>query len=289
MESNDSVISDEVFAARLGQIPLAGPKRFLKWLTYTPRPPQGMLGEDTGKLPEDREATDQDTVVLSLNIKCEWKEGMKGKDGTPEELYEHSSIYASDLVFKPEGRQALDFKDEMEAVGGIRPVHPKILIAKIRPGDEVNMVAHAVKGIGGDHAKFSPVATASYRLLPTIDIVKPIIGTDARKFARCFPRGVIGLDTVTKEESEAEGSGFEGEEGKEKAVVRDTMRDTVSRECLRHPEFKGKVKLGRVQDHFIFSIESSGQIPSDELFIDSVKLLRCKCKNLKGSLANIMR
>ena len=248
-----------------------------------------MLGEDSGKREEYREATDLDTVVLDLKVKCEWKEGMKGKDGTPEELYEHSNIYASNLVFVPQGRQNQIFGKELEAEGGIRSVHPQILIAKIRPGDEVNMVLQAVKGVGGDHAKFSPVATASYRLLPTIDIVKPILGMDARKFARCFPRGVIGLEIVTKEESETEGSGYEGEEGKEKAVVRDTMRDTVSRECLRHQEFEGKVKLGRGRDHFIISVEISGQMPSDKLFIDSVKLLRGKCKNLKGSLTNIMR
>ena len=289
IEANDSLIADEVLAARLGQIPLTGPSAGLKWLEYTPRPPQGMLGEDSGKREEERDARDDDTVVMNLNVKCTWKEGMKGKEGEPEDLYEHSNIYASDLVYEPQGRQHEKIVAEEEGVPAIRPVHPRILIAKIRPGDEVKMVLHAVKGVGGDHAKFSPVATASYRLLPTIDIVKPILAADAKKFARCFPRGVIGLEEVSEEESEKAGSGYEGRHGEKKAVVRDTMRDTVSRECLRHEEFKDKVKLGRVRDHFIFSVESTGQIPSDELFIESVRILRGKCRHLKGSLANIMR
>ena len=33
-----------------------------------------------------------------------------------------------------------------------------------------------MKGIGRDHAKFSPVATATYRLLPTIRLKKDITG-----------------------------------------------------------------------------------------------------------------
>ena len=125
-----------------------------------------------------------------------------------------------------------------------------------------------------DHAKFSPVATASYRLLPHIDIKQPITGADAKKFRNCFPRGVI--DLVKDDDS-----------GEDKAVVADPMKDTVSRECLRHDEFKDKVKLGRVRDHFIFSVESTGQFESDELFLDSVRLLRSKAERFKRHLGQV--
>jgi DNA-directed RNA polymerase I and III subunit RPAC1 len=88
---------------------------------------------------------------------------------------------------------------------------------------------------------------------------------------------VIGLDKVSAEEAEKQGSGYEGHEGEVKAVVKDAMRDTVSRECLRHEEFQGKVSLGRRKDHFIFSVESTGQSDSEELFLESVRVLRGKC------------
>jgi len=120
--------------------------------------------------------------------------------------------------------------------------------------------------------------------MPSITIVKPIIGADAKKFARCFPRGVIAIDTVTVEKAQEKGSGYEGQEGEFYAVVVDPMKDTVSRECLRHAEFKDKVKLGRVQDHFIFRIESTGQMESNHLFIEAVKVLKYKCERAKRRL-----
>ena len=82
------------------------------------------------------------------------------------------------------------------------------------------------------------LATASYRLLPDIRIKEEIKGRDAVKFSQCFPPGVIGL-TPEKNEDER------------KAFVQDARKDTVSRECLRHAEFEGKVELCRKRDHFI--------------------------------------
>ena len=41
--------------------------------------------------------------------------------------------------------------------GSIKPVHNDILVAKLRPGQELDIRMHCVKGIGQDHAKFSPV------------------------------------------------------------------------------------------------------------------------------------
>ena len=53
-----------------------------------------------------------------------------------------------------------------------------------------------MKGIGKDHAKFSPVATASYRLLPEITLSQPIEGTNAELLQECFAPGVIAVDIV---------------------------------------------------------------------------------------------
>lgn len=156
----------------------------------------------------------------------------------------------------------------------------------MRPGQKMDMQMHCNKGIGADHAKFSPVATAFYRLMPQIDIIRPILGPDAKKFTRCFPKGVVETELVTREDLTKEGY-EDAKEGDLKAVVKDPMKDTVSRECLRHEEFKDKVKLSRVRDHFIFSVESTGQFDSEDLFLDSVKLLKSKCGLMKKSLLQL--
>ena len=282
MQNNTSIIQDEVLAARLGLIPLTGALSGLEWLQYHKKPITSLNGStaDSGEF----NTTDFNTIVLKLNHECHWNKSRKKDDIEPTDLYVGSNVYARDLVWHPAGVQAQHFPEEEG--GAIRPTNPDILIAKMRPGQVLDIEMHAIKGIGADHAKYSPVATATYRLMPTIDIIKPILGNDARKFARCFPKGVIGLGEVTEEEAGKSGSGYEGMSGEKKAVVRKPEKDTVSRECLRHEEFQGKVKLGRVRDHFIFSVESTGQYRSDQLLLESVKILKAKCDVLRNTLDN---
>lgn len=53
---------------------------------------------------------------------------------------------------------------------------------------------NAPVSLGKDHAKFSPVATASYRLLPEITLLEPVEGEKAERLQRCFLPGVIDLE-----------------------------------------------------------------------------------------------
>lgn len=219
VSNNTSIVQDEVLSHRLGLVPLKGDKNGLRAMGWYQK----------GNPP-----TDKDTVVLKLQVACERNPNCPKGETDPEKLFINSSVYASHLEFMPIGLQTTLFAPP----GDIRPANPDILLAKLRPGQEIDLEMHCIKGLGKDHAKFSPVATASYRLLPLIKIKEPILGEDARFFQKCFPVGVIGL---TKDEAT----------GEDKAVVKDARRDTVSRECLRHDRFKGKVELGRVRDHFI--------------------------------------
>ncbi|KAK7541041.1 putative DNA-directed RNA polymerase I and III subunit Rpc40 [Phyllosticta citribraziliensis] len=279
---NTSIIQDEVLAHRMGLIPLKGNPEAIKQMKWYKK-------KTPGTDEEDDQRTDYNTVVLELEAACEWHpegKNMARKGETdPKKIFINSSVYAHQIKFLPHGKQVQLFAGE----NAIQPAYPDILIAKLRPGQSINLSMHCVKGIGADHTKFSPVATATYRLLPHIQITKPIIGADAHKFARCFPPGVIEEVPVTKEEARQTGSGYEGHEGEPKAVVKNPFKDTVTRECLRHDEFKDKVNLGRVRDHFIFSVESTGQFDSDDIFIQSVKALKTKCQIMKKNMENLMR
>lgn len=244
--NNTSVIQDEVLAHRLGLVPLKVDPDMLTWL-------------DPNLPPEER-FTDQNTVVLSLDVQCTRNLDAPKDCKDPMILYKNAHIYARDLKFEPQGKQVETF-----AQCPVVPCDPDILIAKLRPGQEISLRAHCILGIGSDHAKFSPVATASYRLLPHIEITQPVRGDDAKKLQKCFSRNVIGIKESTGE-----------------AYVNDPRADTVSREVLRHEELKNKVKLGRVKDHFIFNVESTGAMTPEEIFFKSVRILKNKANYLKN-------
>ena len=275
IENNTSVLADEVLAHRLGLIPLTGSASGLKWQRWFVEP-------SPDETFEGMQRTDYNTIILTLKVKCTENPAAAPGEEDLSKAYINSMVYSSHLTWTPLGRQSDMFADDP-----IRPVSPDILIAKLRPDQELEMTMHANLGVGKDHAKFSPVATATYRLLPTITITSPILGADALKFAKCFPPGVIDVERVTPAEAASDNPEYAGREGDQKAVVKDPFRDTVSRECLRHDEFKDKVRLGRVQDHFIFSVESTGQLPSDTLFLDSVSVLKFKARRLLRALDEI--
>ena len=111
--------------------------------------------------------------------------------------------------------------------------------------------------------------------MPKIEILAPIIGEEAKKFASCFAPGVIRLEKDNNNKNQV-------------AVVENARYDTMSRECLRHPEFKDKVALKRVPDHFIFQIESVGYFAPDQIVIEAIKILAEKAVRLRESLEIIL-
>ena len=53
------------------------------------------------------------------------------------------------------------------------------------------MFLGSVRGEMVIHFPSLSLATASYRLLPEITLTQPVMGPQAKKLAKCFPKGVI--------------------------------------------------------------------------------------------------
>lgn len=244
--NNTSIIQDEVLAHRLGLIPIKADPRLFEY-----------------KQEGDGEGTAEDTIEFQLKVKCTRNPGVK-ESTDPDELYKDHKVTTKHLKWVPVGNQAQIFKE-----GDLRPVHDDILIAKLRPGQELDLRLFCVKGLGQDHAKFSPVATASYRLLPEISLLRPIEGEKAVQLQKCFSPGVIEIDDIG---------------GRKKARVAHPRRDTCSREVFRHDELKDIVKLSKVRDHFIFSVESTGVLPPEVLMSQAVQVLMGKCRDFLREL-----
>jgi len=250
--NNTSIIQDEVLTHRLGLIPLKADPRMFEF-----------------RQDGDAEGTPEDTLEFELKIKCSW-DPKKTKEQlaqltNPEDKYRDYKVLSSHLKWCPLGNQSQLYS--AEAVGS---VHDDILIAKLRPGHEIDMKLHAVKSIGRDHIKFSPVATAFYRLLPEVTITKSVTGEAAERLQKCFSPGVIDL--------------VDDESGKKKAVVNDARYDMCSRNAFRYDDLKDSVKLTRAREHFIFYIESTGALKPDILLLEAAKILSLKCQKFLSEL-----
>mmetsp|Transcript_35 Transcript_35/g.35 ORF Transcript_35/g.35 Transcript_35/m.35 type:complete len:404 (+) Transcript_35:104-1315(+) len=297
MWNNSSIVHDEVLAHRIGLVPINCDHRLF----------DDFLGDDD-------EATDRNTIVFRLGVKCgrskeedERKErarrinendnntgaaddsvmGQSELDRAAEDsasLHQSTNttaadiaadietpgrpytrhVYSSDLEWVPQGDQEERFKD------GIRPVHEDILLAKLRPGQVIELEAHGRRGAGNDHAKFSPVATAAYRLMAQIELVKPVYDELAEELANLYEPGVFKLVDCGPEESPH----------RVKAVVHNPYACTMSRNYMRDPVLKESVKITRIPNHFIFSIESVGMMKPGVILAESLRVLQAKCRNL---------
>lgn len=229
--NNTSIIQDEVLAHRLGLIPIkVDPREF-------------EFKED------DQEETPTNSVRFNMDIKCEHAQDGRRK-ATPEEKYVNSNVFSHHLVWDPLDGQEAKFPE------GIAPVHDDILIAKMRPGQEINLQCVCEKGIGKTHAKWSPVATASYRLLPDIQ-VQNIDGPTAQEIKEVCPMDVFDIEDIG---------------GAPTLKAARPRNCTMCRECIRNPKHQKAVKLMRVRDHFIFSVESTGALPPAVLVEEAIKV-----------------
>lgn len=181
MWQNTSIIPDENLAHRMGLIPIqADPDLF-------------------DFKPEDKHHDDSNSLRFKLHVECTKKDPSKP---TPlnindvhmeEQLFNHSNVYSGDLEWIPIGNQALKFGKNPP-----KPLHDDILIAKLRPGQEIEMELVCEKGIGKTHAKWSPVCTAYYRLVPDVRIVQDIENEDARELVKMCPTGVFDIEDMGK-------------------------------------------------------------------------------------------
>lgn len=245
--NNTSIIQDEVLAHRLGLIPIKADPRMFEYRQE---------GDETG--------TGEDTIEFHLKVKCT-KNPNAAKDATdPDELYKNAKVTTEHLKWVSIGNQ-----EELYGAKAFGPVDKDILIAKLRPGQEIDLKMHCVKGVGKDHTKFSPVATASYRLMPEIVLTEPILGERAERLKQCFSPGVIEI---------------ENKNGVPEAVVANPRRDTCSREVFSHDDLKECIKLNRIRDHFIFSVESTGALRPDVLVTEAINVLKSKCKTFQQDL-----
>jgi len=262
--NNTSVIQDEVLAHRLGLIPIAAdPALFLEKAS-------------------DAAYNESNTIVFRLKVRCACD-------------YEEAQmkVYSSDLQWKPNGSELPEDKEQKLTSFGrsqeelmsdqpIAPVHPDILVAKLRAGQEIDLEAHCIKGMGKQHAKWSPVSTAWYELVPECVLLQPVRGAHATAFMKVVAAGGCGCFDLRTVDGEQE---VQVMQIRGCARCRERFRglsgEVMADDVTRWDEY---IQLRKIKDHFIFTIESTGIYPPERLFHEAVKILKDKCCGILGLL-----
>mmetsp|Transcript_16612 Transcript_16612/g.15964 ORF Transcript_16612/g.15964 Transcript_16612/m.15964 type:complete len:343 (+) Transcript_16612:133-1161(+) len=253
---NTSIIQDEILSHRMGLIPIAADPNQFEYVV-------------------DEEETDADTVVFHLEFQCPELPNNTERDenGLPtfnKAISDTQCVMSNELIWLPQGNQAEKFPD------GIKPVHPDIVIAKLSPGQKIEFEAHCRKGLGKDHTKFSPVATASYRLLPDVRFLEPVTGDLALELQAMCPMDVFDIEDM-------------GKKGGGTAVAARPRDCTMCRECIRKEGWSDRIQLNRKSDHFIFTVESTGCIPPEVIVREALGVLKQKAVTFHGHAEDFER
>ncbi|TXG64240.1 hypothetical protein EZV62_011234 [Acer yangbiense] len=237
IEVNSSVLNDEFIAHRLGLIPLTSENAM------------------SMRFSRDCDACDGDgqceycSVEFHLNAKCR----------TDQTL----DVTSKDLISADHRVTPVDFGDPAAYDGDQQR---GIIIVKLRRGQELRLRAIARKGIGKDHAKWSPAATVTFMYEPEIHIndemMENLTLEEKKAWVESSPTKVFDIDPNTGQ-----------------VIVVDREAYTYDDEVLKKAEAMGKpglVEIYAKEDSFIFTVESTGAIKASQLVLNAIEVLKQK-------------
>lgn len=226
INQNTSVIPDEVLAQRLGLIPLRVDKSEID------------LGEEAKATKPDLKRLTKMTARLRL---------VKKNVGDDVMI-----VYSSDL-------KVVDKKT-------VKPVYEWIPIVKLGKNQEIDIECIAKVGRGKDHAKWSPVSTVAYKILPRIEV------TDAcTACGRCIDECPFGC--------------LEMELGKPVLKGIGIYDCTLCKLCERVCQEKA-IKITPSNDEFILRIGLVGQLSIEEILEQSKIIFESKIDDLIQKVEN---
>ncbi|CAJ1963847.1 unnamed protein product [Sphenostylis stenocarpa] len=261
--NNTSVVQDEVLSHRLGLVPIRADPRLFEY-------PEN-AGDDKNE---------KNTIVFKLHARCRVGQPRITVKSDKLKWLPNGSELPCEDVRSNAGSKPKTFtsftcsQDSLPEFSGnsISVTYPDIILAKLGPGQEIELEAHAVKGIGRTHAKWSPVATAWYRMLPEVVLLEDVVDEVADELKNKCPANVFDIEDFGK--------------GNRRATVARPRDCTLCRECIRGgKEWEDRVSLRRVKHHCIFTIESTGALPPEVLFTEAVKILEDKCERVITELS----
>ncbi|CAM9696580.1 unnamed protein product, partial [Ectocarpus fasciculatus] len=178
IHDNSSVLQDEFLSHRLGLIPLAADPGVQYEYNYDC---------------DCEDFCDKCSAVFTLDVSWD-----KKALGRPEHMQDQPvHVTSADLVSSDPRLRAVHFAPSDQTNSDISQ-DAGIIIAKLAKGQRMQLTAVAKKGIAKEHAKWSPVAVATYKFEPVIEIneEKEALLTPEQKaeFVEICPAKVYGRD-----------------------------------------------------------------------------------------------
>lgn len=168
-----------------------------------------------------------------------------------------------------------DEQDESQDAG--------IAIVKIAPGQRLKLKAIARMGIAKEHAKWCPVAVATYRFWPNIIINEEQVATltmeQKQEIINVCPDKILEIDDVT-------GSIKAVDDAWDICTYTEDLHE-YQQSIKKRKEDDDFVRVEPSQDKFIFSVESTGAMDADEIVMSALRVLKDRLNYLAQEVENL--
>lgn len=263
---NSSVLNDEYLAHRLGLIPLR----------YSV---DGIRGVDC----QDAFLSHRDCVCYDRCPRCsvEFELDVHYAPGEDEDggALAPLTVTSKDLVSNNEFVQPAHFL-ESEQDGA---QDDGIAIVKLGPNQRLKLKAIARLGISKEHAKWCPVAVATYRFWPVIEVNDRQMSTltmeQKQEIVDSCPDRILELDEGTGEVRAVENAWDICTYTEDLKFVQNSMK--------KRREDDDFVVVTPSTDRFIFNVETTGCMDAEEVVLGALKVLKKRLTYLAQELENL--
>lgn len=166
---------------------------------------------------------------------------------------------------------------ELPAVPGEDPV--PITITKMGKNQQLKFLAHATRGIGRTHAKWSPICACAYRHVPRIEIDRTLLKEIPRQeekemIVRSCPCGVLRYDPT-----------------EDTIEVDQRSECTFCNQCIEHIEEyhprKEIISISSEEDKFYFTVETTGVLTPEQIVLKGLDVLKKKLTTLLDEVSSL--
>lgn len=279
-EENSTVLNDEYLAHRLGMIPI-------RYQAMDSLRGGDCMAPGAFLHNYDCQCTDgcpRCEVIFQLDVDFDRDSKSRAdEDGDGENdglLLPSLTVTSNDLKSNNECVTPAHFLNEEEQ----ETSHDTgIAIVKMGPGQVLKLKAVARTGISKEHAKWCPVAVATYRFWPEVTLNEEQLATltmeQKQELVDVCPDRILELDEVT-------GLISVSEYAHEWATFTEDLK-YKQQSLKKRPEDDDFVTVKQSTDKFIFIVESTGAMDAEEILLSALRVLKERLDYLAVEVQNL--